>query len=343
MRTVLRRLFQVIVAVYALAVLAWAVAHPIFGDRPWWLFVINAFSVYLFAPLPMFLLMALALRRRLLLGALGLVMMAGLYWHGALLIPKFSSAPNAAPRLRVMTFNTLFVSQNANKTLIAIREANADVVSLQELNPIIANALQTELAQIYPHQLLRPAWNSSGLGFISRYPITELKPNDFNDAAWGDVPLFISLNFNDKAITLVNAHPAATAPGEPEWMDVTIRSRNAQVTSLANYAKTRAEPIIVPIDMNATPSNEPYRAMSTVLVDSWREAGWGLGHTFPGAATPGGSRPTRRGRPIVPMWLVRIDYVWHSQHFVAVEATTGPFDEQSDHRPLVVTLALVAQ
>jgi vancomycin resistance protein VanJ len=340
-RLFLLRVFQLVAAVYVSLVLAWAITHPFLGDATWWLFILNAFSVYLFWPAPLVLLMALLLRRRLLAISLGLVLMAGLIGHGWALVPKFPSAPTSAPRLRVMTFNTLFVSQNAAKTLNAIREANADVVSLQELNPIIANALQSELLSEYPHQVLHPTWGSNGLGLIGRYPLSVLNPQGFNFEAWGDAPLFASLNFNGQAITLINAHPAATSLGDLDWIEVSIRSRDAQVTSLAEYAKTRTEPVIIAIDLNATPQNDPYRILSSVLVDSWSEAGWGLGHTFPGAATPGGSRPTRRGRPIVPMWLVRIDYVWHSHHFVAMDVATGPFDEQSDHQPLVATLALV--
>jgi endonuclease/exonuclease/phosphatase (EEP) superfamily protein YafD len=74
--------------------------------------------------------------------------------------------------------------------------------------------------------------------------------------------------------------------------------------------------------------------------DAWRGAGFGLGHTFPGKPTPdvGGSRPVFLGIP-VPMWLVRIDHIFHSDSFVTIDAQVGPNDAGSDHRAVVATLA----
>ena len=74
--------------------------------------------------------------------------------------------------------------------------------------------------------------------------------------------------------------------------------------------------------------------------DAWREAGWGFGHTFPGEPTPerGGSRPVLLGVP-VPTWLVRIDYIFHSDALVTIAARVGPGDGDSDHRPVVATLS----
>lgn len=53
----------------------------------------------------------------------------------------------------------------------------------------------------------------------------------------------------------------------------------------------------------------------------------------------GGSRPVVLGIPL-PMWLVRIDYIFHSDAFVAIEAQLGADDAGSDHRPVVATFSL---
>ncbi|WP_437578928.1 hypothetical protein [Sorangium sp. So ce887] len=42
----------------------------------------------------------------------------------------------------------------------------------------------------------------------------------------------------------------------------------------------------------------------------------------------------------VPRWLVRIDHVFHSADRVTIDARTGPESDASDHRTVVVTLAL---
>ncbi|MBA3533901.1 MAG: endonuclease/exonuclease/phosphatase, partial [Ardenticatenales bacterium] len=74
-------------------------------------------------------------------------------------------------------------------------------------------------------------------------------------------------------------------------------------------------------------------------VDGWQEGGWGLGHTFPGADSPGSSRPKVAGLS-VPKWLVRIDYIFHSSHWQTLSAEIGPWDQVSDHRPVMATLRL---
>jgi endonuclease/exonuclease/phosphatase (EEP) superfamily protein YafD len=98
-------------------------------------------------------------------------------------------------------------------------------------------------------------------------------------------------------------------------------------------------PLIAPVDFNATDRNTAYRMIVSELSDSWREVGWGFGHTFPGS-NGFGSRFHFMGVPL-PRWLLRIDYVFHSEHWQAESAVVGPWDGVSDHRPVVVTLRLV--
>jgi endonuclease/exonuclease/phosphatase (EEP) superfamily protein YafD len=41
------------------------------------------------------------------------------------------------------------------------------------------------------------------------------------------------------------------------------------------------------------------------------------------------------------MWLVRIDYIFHSPHWITLDARLAKFDGVSDHRGVVAVLALV--
>jgi endonuclease/exonuclease/phosphatase (EEP) superfamily protein YafD len=78
-------------------------------------------------------------------------------------------------------------------------------------------------------------------------------------------------------------------------------------------------------DCNLTDTSQAYAQLATFLSDSFREVGWGFGHSSFGQRAP--------------YLAQRIDYVWHSEGLVALEAFIGP-DGGSDHRPVIARLAL---
>lgn len=97
--------------------------------------------------------------------------------------------------------------------------------------------------------------------------------------------------------------------------------------------------MIITTDFNVGDQNTPYGIVTRELGDAWRAAGWGLGHTFPGALSPGSSRPVIHGIA-VPKWLLRIDYVFYSRDWHVCWARIGPWDAVSDHRPVLAHLVL---
>ncbi len=120
-----------------------------------------------------------------------------------------------------------------------------------------------------------------------------------------------------------------------------LREREEQARALAALAQARRGPLIIAGDLNATDQNRAYQIIAQELADAWRRAGWGWGHTFPGSPTAalGGSRPTVLGVP-VPMWLIRIDYIFYSRELDAISARLAPTSDASDHRGVVATLTL---
>jgi endonuclease/exonuclease/phosphatase (EEP) superfamily protein YafD len=176
----------------------------------------------------------------------------------------------------------------------------------------------------------------SGMGLISRYPLRRVDaalPGD-----WIGEPQVLSLNWHGTWVTLLHVHARSTDMSSNNRM-MTVREREQQTRTLAGFVATRPEPLIALGDFNTTDQSVAYMTMASALVDSWREAGWGPGHTFPGAESSGSSRHRIAGI-LVPKWLIRIDYIFHSPHLRAVGAWIGPWDEVSDHRPVVVRLAL---
>jgi vancomycin resistance protein VanJ len=338
MRSWLTARFVTLARVYFTVLFTWAILHTLFGDRWWWLFLPNSFAVYLFLPLPAILVIALLVRRRETWLGFGVALALGAYLFGGLFLPKFYQAHASDPTLTVMTYNLLGFNGNREGIVAALRASNADVITLQEINPPVAESIRRDLAREYPYQALDPQFGVEGLGVISRYPLRpagQILPG----AEWVGTPQALDLDWNGTKVVLLHFHPFPTNLNGAANMEWSVHMREQQVRVVADFVAAHPEPLIAPVDFNANDQSRAYAMVVPVLVDSWREAGWGLGHTFPGAASYGSSRPVIAGIP-VPMWLTRIDYVFHSRHWRATSAWIGPWDGVSDHRPVVARLAL---
>ena len=106
--------------------------------------------------------------------------------------------------------------------------------------------------------------------------------------------------------------------------------------ALAEFAREAAAraAVIAVGDANVSSLSDAYKLLREELEDAWIEAGFGLGHTFPGSGIPGSSRPQVAGI-LVPQWMARIDYVFYSDQMQAIAAHLAPFDGVSDHRGVV--------
>ena len=77
-----------------------------------------------------------------------------------------------------------------------------------------------------------------------------------------------------------------------------------------------------------------YGELASRMGDSFRQAGTGLGGSWPVSAM---EEFTSLPDFVPP--LFRIDYIWHSEQFRAISAQQGP-ELGSDHLPLLATLSI---
>jgi vancomycin resistance protein VanJ len=265
----------------------------------------------------------------------GFVAGAALWLHlwGALFWPPASPTSAAGDSLTVMTYNVFGWNSDAASVVATIRESGADVVAFQELNQEVAAAIEAQLGDEYTYQFLRPVDGVTGMGVISRVP-AEVQDETISHSRWIGNPQILSLELGGREVVLLNIHAIA----QPEY----AAQRQEQAELVAAYAASRTEPLIALGDFNATSTNGAIEVITGTLEDAWRGAGSGFGHTFPGASveeSPKSSRPKYFGMN-VPRWLIRIDYVFHSRHWRAIEARNGRIDGKSDHRPVIATLVL---
>lgn len=325
--------------VYFTLLLGWLVLYLTSGDRFAWLSLVNMLAVYLFLPLPLVIAANLFLRRVEIWAAVLLGLAVFAWFWGSLFLPGPNTAqaqPDGSETLTVMSYNVLGRQYNPSPTIDTIRAENADVVLLQELNYELAVSIQQHLSDFYPYQMLDPKSDVHGMGMLSKYP---LRPTGIDlPLSWVGKPQVLELNWDGRWVTLVNFHMSPTRLDKIDQISEDNHSRQAQAQVLVDLSRQTGS-MIAGGDANSTPLNDAYRILTTGFSDSWKEVGFGLGHTFPGSDHPEGSRPGIAGI-YVPKWLARIDYVLYTPDWQAVSVRTARFDGLSDHRGVVAALKL---
>jgi len=297
--------------------------------------MLNFVAIYLFVPLALVLLVAIVCRNRwlgvaFLIGLLALILLWGDHF-----IPASNEKSSDQPSLRVMTYNVLAWHDYYEPILETIRYEDPDVLLIQELNNGLAEVLEHELIEEYPYQVLDPVDNPEGIGVISKFP---LNPSDISlPQLWAGGPQILNLEWNGQKILLVNFHLTPTTGIFPlDEEDARIRAREKETQLLSGLA-IQSGPVIMGGDANMSFLSDAYKIMTKNLVDAYRSVGSGLGHTFPGSTLPESDRP-HIGNLFVPAWLMRIDYIFHSDDWAAISAHTAKIDGVSDHRGVVVDL-----
>lgn len=329
----LRRSATFVTLLYAALVLGWVIAHRAVGDGFWLLALANAFAVYLFAPLPLVAVLAAVARQRKAWIALFVVavLLVGLFGDELLPPLTIAHAGSEAASMTVMTYNVLFTTTDPAPAGASVVRADPDLVAFQELTPSLAQALGQEIGPSYPYRTpLHPGACRAEVALWSKHPLRVETVDD--DILCRVRP--VVLDFDGQSVRVVNVHAWPYIEINREGVEQGLRWRREQIAMVLDSVSGRPEPLVLLGDLNAAPMNDVYQMLTAELVDAFREAGWGLGHTFP---TTGGRF---RGIPY-PDRLVRIDYVFHSAHWAAEAAWVGEWDGVSDHRPVVAQLRLL--
>jgi endonuclease/exonuclease/phosphatase (EEP) superfamily protein YafD len=322
---------------YFFFLFTWFALYVVFGDSNGYLGLANALAIYFFLPLPIIAFIALRIKMSRLIYSSAVALVIFLLIWGSQLLPKSSQLAENQPSLRVMTFNILGRAGNHEPVLQAIREEDPDLLFLQELTPDMAIILREQLSEVFPHYIFEPASRSRGHGVMSKYPLEET--NIVLDGNWTGIPQILTLQWQETEITLVNFHTIPTASIWPRWVDLTFDRRELALQNLANFAAQQAQfgPLIVAGDANTTRLSDAYKSVAEVLQDSWLEAGFGFGHSFPG--------PYEEGKTFaqisifrLPYWMVSIDYIFHSTEMSASRTWMGAYYGGTDHRSVVTEL-----
>ncbi len=327
-----------IIAVYLLGMWLYIPARLLTGDRFYPLSFANTFALYGFLPLLVAVPLTLLLRARwlTLIGAAALVV--GMLHYGPLYVPKgIPTAKGAA--LKVMTFNIWFENNQTDVIEKYIASANPDLILIQEITNQYANEGIKALQTTYPYQVYERF--RTGDLILSKFPFVEQ-----SDFALGKDIAFdhqrVVLDVSGQKIAVYNIHLPYPLLGASRihtrfwylnaasgWND---KPRNQQAAELLDKVRGERLSYIVGGDFNTSSQSGTYDMLAAVMRDSWREAGWGLGATWPNALVA--------GLPSFVPPMIKIDYLWHSYGVETLEAHVGPA-LTSDHLPYMATFDIM--
>jgi len=327
---VLRALVGVPGWLYAVAMIGYLAARLIVGEG--WMIVelINSLLPLLTFPAVPLIAFALVLGQKRLAVALVPALALLLIQNVPLFLPNPSTAPEDAPRLRVLTFNLGSRIDTIPLFEAIIRSVNPDVVALQEFLTPTSDGLAAELADEYTYQALHPTGGFAvGTGIFSRYPIVD--DQALSGIVLGSQAVRIAW-INGQEITIINAHPVPPQLG----LNFNTRRRSSEIAMLLEAAATETNPLILLGDFNSTDQSNDYARITARYGDAFRESGTGFGLTFPSLS--GYDYPYSLFRWMPP--VIRIDYVFYSEHWTAVSARVIGESGRSDHYPVTAELAL---
>jgi endonuclease/exonuclease/phosphatase (EEP) superfamily protein YafD len=298
-----------------------------------WPALLRELLLYLFVPLPFLFVAGLVLRARMVIAWSLLPIVPFLYFYG----PQFSPRPTVeadGARIRVFSFNVGAARGfgQMGPVLDAVIRADADVVVLVEAREGSLNSLGAALLGSYPYQA-----GSRSVYLFSRLPLADARTGILRSGAHDS--LLAEVQLDGRLIDVAAVHLLRTEAygGIGSGVSSLLRTgrlyqtaeRDAAATELSIGLRRLGRPVVLAGDFNMTASSRSYDLITARFEDSFREAGWGFGHTYPTTLSALG----------VSLPLLRIDYIFHSPELVALHAAVGS-SGGSDHLPLVTDLAL---
>jgi endonuclease/exonuclease/phosphatase (EEP) superfamily protein YafD len=222
--------------------------------------------------------------------------------------------PESGHRLRIVSFNVLGRNPSHEAVLDFLREQQADIVLLMEVQPAWAERLH-ELRNEYPHQHIVAREDNFGIALLSRSEC-RIKTLDLGPAK---VPsLAATFHADERPLTFIGTHPVP--PGSAAGAAL----RNGQLRELAVFVEEQTTPVILAGDLNVT-SYSPY------FHDLVRETG--LSDTRQGIGIQASWSPP------LPVLSLPLDHVLVSTDIGVLDRRIGPA-LGSDHRPVIVDLRI---
>lgn len=251
----------------------------------------------------------------------------------------YAFAQTSADSLKIATYNINWGNPDLKKMVATIRQADAEIVCLQETTRPSESYIRQTLKKTYPHIRFRGhdgRFAAERFGFLSRHPIDKLSFLRPKHALFGAYIAHVKLR--DQAVQIVNVHlqPVVLRPGgglrEAFSALAAMEKAHQQEISEIFANIQRDVPTLIVGDFNSTSALlGPTFVRANGFVDSFAHA-----HKNPDSYATWHWR-LKHGR-----WSLRIDYIFHSPHFTTRDSSIIP-SSASDHCLVTSTLLLSKQ
>jgi len=243
---------------------------------------------------------------------------AGCLLNLLVILPHFftgrATRASGSSLFRIVSLNVHTSNPQSDLVLSFLREANADIVLLMEVDDAWMQNLAAWSAT-YPHQVVEPREDNFGIAVFSRVPWTNSTVMEFGSAG---VPSVVAdLQLSGRQIHFIGTHPLP--PGTASYS----AQRNEQLNKLAEHTRGITNAVVLAGDLNTTP-------WSPCFTDLLKASGLRDGSKGFGAS---GSWPA-----FLPAGKIPIDHCLMSPEVGVVRRRLGP-SVGSDHLPLIWTLA----
>jgi endonuclease/exonuclease/phosphatase (EEP) superfamily protein YafD len=240
----------------------------------------------------------------------------------------------AAPGITLMTINVGNGLAPDQQVVHALRESDADIIGIEELNRHQAQVIEEGLNDLYPFTAFFGD-SYEGRGLLSRYPLVSAEMIQLI----ADRPDVLAVvDIGPLLLTVIVGHPRPQVMRRGRVMFPMDSLR--QILQLGRLA-LEAPPAVLLGDFNMGPRHPGYARFEKLgLTDSFAVAGEGRGWTFPirlGVSGTGADLATRRKIRTIP--VKRFDHIWHTPDLVTQKAWIGP-DAGSDHASVMARILL---
>jgi endonuclease/exonuclease/phosphatase (EEP) superfamily protein YafD len=144
--------------------------------------------------------------------------------------------------IKVMSYNLFFKNKRPNQSIAIIKNANPDIIFIQELTPKWAAEIDKTLGETYKYKMTKPLRGTHGIGIYSKHKISNQE--FLNNSSKKPYAQIVDLTIEDKTIQLINTHlasPAIAFENKDKFFSLFARNyqiRKKQIKELNNLASS---------------------------------------------------------------------------------------------------------